>query len=204
MNIVPNQIFHVYNRGNQRQTIFFEREHYLYYLRKLRQYLKPHCSLLAYCLMPNHFHLMLQSNEQTVAPSVALRREGKTPKVDMSNFAHGIKMLLSSYTKGVNKQLALSGSLFTQNTKAKQVSSEFSAEDYVLCCFRYIHQNPYAAGLVRDLADWEYSSFLDYAGLRIGTLCDVSHAKEQLMLDWHEFKHETMRDIPPESLLKIW
>lgn len=204
MNIVPNQIFHVYNRGNQRQTIFFEREHYLYFLRKVRQYLKPHCSILAYCLMPNHFHFLIHSNEHTVAPCAALRREGKTPKVDMSNFAHGMKMLLSSYTKGVNKQLGLTGSLFTQNTSAKQVSSEFSVEDYVLCCFRYIHQNPFAAGLVRDLADWEYSSFPDYAGLRKGTLCDVSLAKEQLMLDWHEFKHETMREIPPESLLKIW
>jgi putative transposase len=204
MNIVPNQIFHVYNRGNQRQTIFFEREHYLFFLRKVRQYISPHCSILAYCLMPNHFHLLLQSNEQTVAPSAALRREGIAPKIDMSNFAHGMKMLLSSYTKGINKQLGLSGSLFTQNTKAKQVSSEFSSEDYVLSCFYYIHQNPLKAGLVRDLSDWEYSSFPDYAGLRKGTLCDFSLAKEQLMLDWHEFKHEIMREIPTESLLKIW
>ncbi len=154
--------------------------------------------------MPNHFHFLIHSNEHTVAPAAALRCEGRIPKVDMSNFSHGMKMLLSSYTKGVNKQLGLSGSLFTQNTNAKQVSSEFSAEDYVLNCFRYIHRNPFSAGLVQDLADWEYSSFPDYAGLRKGTLCDLSFAKNQLMLDWHEFKHETLREISSESLLKIW
>ena len=204
MDLVANHIFHVYNRGNQRQTIFFEREHYLYFLRKVREYLRPHCSILAYCLMPNHFHLLIYANEQTIAPAEALRRHSDSPKVDMNNFAHGMKMLLSSYTKGVNKQMGLSGSLFTQNTKAKQVSSELAQEDYRLTGFHYIHQNPHTAGLVTDLADWEYSSFLDYAGLRAGTLCDMEVARQLLMLDWHQFRHETMNPIPPNSLLNLW
>jgi hypothetical protein len=73
--------------------------------------------------------------------SVACR--GGVPHFLYFNFSHGMKMLLSSYTKGLNKQLGLSGSLFTQNMNAKQVSSEFSPEDYVLNCFRYIHQNTF-------------------------------------------------------------
>ena len=126
------------------------------------------------------------------------------PKIGISNFAHGIKTLLSSYTKAVNKQRNLNGSLFAQNTKAKQVSSERAQEDYTLACFHYIHQNPYVGGLVTDLADWEYSSFNDYAGLRNGTLCDMGLAKHHLMLDWHQFRHETTKSIPEDSLLKIW
>ena len=204
MNIVPNHLFHIYNRGNQGRTIFFEREHYLYFLRKIRQYIRPYCSILAYCLMPNHFHLLIYSRENTVAPALALRREEVASKIEISNFAHGIKTLLSSYTKAINKQRNLTGSLFAQNTKARQVSSERTQEDYALSCFHYIHQNPYAAGLVTDLADWEFSCFNDYAGLRNGTLCDMDLAKEHLMLEWHQFRHETMQRIPEDSLLKIW
>ena len=204
MHLVPNQIFHVYNRGNQRQTIFFERAHYLFFLRKVRIYLRPYCSILAYCLLPNHFHFLIKTNALTVAPAEALRRHTDQPKVDMNNFAHGMKMLLSAYTKGVNKQLGLTGSLFTQNTRARQVSSERSTEDYSLFCFHYIHQNPATAHLVEDLARWEYSSFPDYAGLRNGTLCDMVLAKEELMLDWYEFRHETLQILPPVGFMNIW
>jgi hypothetical protein len=154
--------------------------------------------------MPNHFHFLIKTNSLTVAPAEALHRHTDDPKVKMNNFAHGMKMLLSSYTKGVNKQLGLTGSLFTQNTKAKQVSSERLEEDYSLVCFHYVHQNPKTALLVEDLALWEFSSFPDYAGLRNGTLCDIALARQELMLDWHQFQHETLQPLPPESLMKIW
>lgn len=204
MNLVANQIFHVYNRGNRRQTIFFEREHYLFFLKKVRTYISPYCSILAYCLMPNHFHLLIKTNTLTIAPSEALRRYTNQPKVDMHNFAHGMKMLLSSYTKGVNKQLGFTGSLFTQNTKAKQVSSDRTGEDFSLLCFHYIHQNPAAAQLVENIDLWEFSSFRDYAGLRNGTLCDMKMTKKELMLDWHQFRYKTSQPLSSESLLNIW
>ena len=52
-------IYHIYNQGNNKQKIFFRRENYLYFLNKIHEYIIPYGDVLAWCLMPNHFHLMV-------------------------------------------------------------------------------------------------------------------------------------------------
>ena len=72
----------------------------------------------------------------------------------------------------------MTGSLFQQQTQAKNLAD--GDQHYAGICFCYIHQNPLRAGLVSDLTDWQWSSFLDYAGLRVGTLCDQPAAADML------------------------
>ena len=55
----PERIYHVYNRGNNNQKIFFINDNYYFFLRKIKKHLTKYCELLAYCLMPNHFHFMI-------------------------------------------------------------------------------------------------------------------------------------------------
>lgn len=107
MNFQSNRIYHIYNRGNNRQKIFFIRENYLHFLRKIRDKLKPHSDILAHCLMPNHFHLMIFSNENSVKTVVVGKEEQNV-------ISEAIRQILSSYTQGVNKQEKRIGSLFTQ------------------------------------------------------------------------------------------
>ena len=59
MKFTENTIFHIYNQGNNRQKIFFKDENYLFFLKKMRDFLLPYGDLLCYCLMPNHFHWLL-------------------------------------------------------------------------------------------------------------------------------------------------
>jgi putative transposase len=59
MDFVNGQIYHVFNRGNNSQTVFYNRENYLFFLDKIRKSILPHADVLAWCLMPNHFHLMI-------------------------------------------------------------------------------------------------------------------------------------------------
>ena len=59
MNFSAGNIYHVYNRGNQKQLIFFKPENYVFFLRKMRKELLPYAEILTYCLMPNHFHWLL-------------------------------------------------------------------------------------------------------------------------------------------------
>jgi hypothetical protein len=61
---LPDQYYHFYNRGNNRQEVFFERDNYLYFLRGMRKYLSGSMDVLAYCLMPTHYHLLVQVNPQ--------------------------------------------------------------------------------------------------------------------------------------------
>lgn len=155
MTFEPHAFYHVYNRGINREAVFFNRENYLFFLRKIRKYLCPCCDVVAYCLMPNHFHLLLHTDERVLQT----KRAGN---VDQSIVSYGIKNLLGSYAKAVNVQQRRTGSLFTQNTPAKRLDGP----NYATACFHYIHQNPVRAGLTQKLEDWELSSFKDYAGLR--------------------------------------
>ncbi len=51
--------YHIYNRGNNKQKIFFDDENYLFFLSKFKKYLIPNIDVFAYCLMPNHFHFFI-------------------------------------------------------------------------------------------------------------------------------------------------
>jgi len=190
MRFYPENLYHIYNRGNNKQVVFIERKNYLFFLRKVRKELLGFCEILAYCLMPTHFHFLVYTK----------RNESSDDFESSDEYAlnNGIAVLLRSYTRAINKQENRSGSLFQQKTKAKCLTNyeKNSVEFYPFICFHYIHQNPYAAKLVKKLEDWESSSFKDYIGLRNGTLCNQYLARELLNLptDKNEF-YEMSYDI---------
>ncbi len=193
MHFEEGYIYHIYNQGNNKQKIFFSKENYLFFLRKIRIHLLPYVDILAWCLMPNHFHLMVLANKiefpvtetEGFASSEALGGHGG--KIRSFNFSIGL--MLRSYTNAINKQRNLSGSIFRKNTKAEcincptglipsfitqngitVINTEQPEQQYPQVCFNYIHQNPVKAGLVKRVEDWQFSSAVDYAGLRNGKL----------------------------------
>nr|WP_242046553.1 transposase [Cylindrospermum sp. FACHB-282] len=85
--------YHVYNRGNNRQTIFFERENYIYFLRLVKEHLITNAvDIVAYCLMPNHYHFLVYLRDETLSDAM--------------------KSLSLSYTKAINRRFNRSGVLF--------------------------------------------------------------------------------------------
>ena len=66
---LPDQYYHFYNRGNNRQAVFFERENYLYFLRGIQKYLCDSMDVLAYCFMPTHYHLLVRVKPQQQRPT---------------------------------------------------------------------------------------------------------------------------------------
>lgn len=191
MRLVENQLYHFYNQGNNQQPIFFNRENYLFFLQKVRKHILPHCKVLCYCLMPNHFHFMIY----TTADSVKAREVGTLSLTALSN---GFRQFQSSYTQAINKQEGRSGSLFRQKTKYKIL--EHSDAHHPFICFNYIHQNPLSAQLVNRMEDWEFSSFRDYISLRTGSLCDQQLATELLDLDKNKLYDESYKVIEPRKL----
>lgn len=182
MEFHENTIFHIYNQGNNRQKIFFNDDNYRYFKRKLAFYMKPFGELLAYCLMPNHFHVLFFVRESAVK-----RRNGNKRTLN-----DAIGVMLRSYTTAINKQEGRSGSLFRKNTKARDGSEEdaitlngknkgifFNSNmDYAFFCFKYIHENPVKPKLTNKPEEWMYSSAREFAGLEENPICNIDLAKQ--------------------------
>jgi len=160
MNFKEDCAYHIYNRSNE--ILFYNRDNYLFFLRKIRDHILPYADVLSYCLMPNHFHIILTVNAEGVRFSEKKKRE------DMQLLSQSLGTILSSYTQALNRQIGRRGNLFAHKTKAKILND--AKDDYALNCFMYVHQNPMLAKLVEKLEDWEFSSFPDYIGRRNGTL----------------------------------
>jgi len=183
MPFIEGHIYHVYNQGKNRNLLFHSREDYLVFVRYLRREISTVCHLLAWCLMPNHFHLMIRTD----ARCSVLANHGSMLIDPVSS---GIRRMLSSTTRVLNTRHGFSGSMFRQGTKKKCLDGDIchgypkkSIFDTYRDCFLYIHRNPLKAGLVKDLRDWEFSSYLDLSGLRNGSLMDRDLVSRVLDLD---------------------
>ena len=127
-------------------------------------------------------------------------------KNDVQELAYRIGILLSSYSQIINKQKGISGSLFQQKTKAKNLfipnalkkEGTIQQQDYIINCMHYIHQNAWKAGLVVKIEDWKYSSFPDYCGIRNGTMCNKSLLLERTSYDRDRFYKDSYEIIPEE------
>jgi len=140
--------YHLYNRGVNRQPIFFCDENWGFFIRRIRHYFLPELiDILVYCLMPTHYHLLIYLKIDDLSKRI------------MQPF--GV-----SYTKAVNKQQRRVGPLFQAPFQAVRVDKD----EYLLHLSRYIHMNPVTAGLVERPEEWIFSSYRDYVGLREGTL----------------------------------
>ena len=143
--------------------------------------------------MPNHFHLMIQTH----CVPTSLRKDIATENRSVSE---ALRRILSSYKRIVNARRHRSGSVFRQGTKHKCLDDsnayganrKFTKNSYH-DCFLYIHRNPLKSGLVYDLKDWEFSSYLEFAGFRKGSLVDAESVLAYLDIGSDYFRSECRR-----------
>lgn len=159
--------YHIYNRGVSKTTLFREEDNYMFVLRKARSYSSAYqIAVIAYCLMPNHYHFLL-------------RQDGEQPTGLLP------QRIFNSYSKAYNLKYAHSGTLFERRYQVKPVESD----DYLLQLCRYIHANPVKDGLVEGLEDWPYSNYLEWIEKRGGRLVDRAFVREhfQSAQDYADF-----------------
>lgn len=145
--IVSGSFYHVLNRGHGGSAIFIDPQNYGFFLAKFRKYVvDQHPILIAYVLMPNHYHFLLE--------------------IILDEFSHAFQNFTISYVKSRNSSYQRGGTLFQGAFKAKIVSQE----EYLLHLSRYIHMNPVNGQIVDRPQDYIYSSYKEYVELRNGTL----------------------------------
>lgn len=167
---VENGYYHVYNRGVEKRIIFEDEQDYKVFIKYLKEYLsappdrkdliktfslrggsfkgvpepiknyQSTVDLVAYCLMPNHFHLLLKQSKKNA----------------MEKF---IRSLATRYSMYFNKRYERVGKLFQSHYKASMIEND----NYLLYLSKYIHLNPKEYG--KDLIN-SYSSYADYLGIR--------------------------------------
>ncbi len=148
--------YHIYNRGAAGQPIFLKDDNYIYLVQLLKEYTrKLDISVLAYCLMPTHYHFLVRQDKEKVAGLLPQR-------------------IFNVYSKSYNNRYHRSGTLFESPFKAIDVDRY----DYLIHLCRYIHANPVKAGLVKSLDEWIFSNYLDWIGEREGKLVDKAFISE--------------------------
>ena len=123
----------------------------------MRKYaLKYKVTIIAYCLMPNHYHFLI-------------RQETDKP---LSKF---INVLFNSYVQAINQQQGRTGTLFEGRFRHVRVDRD----EYLVHLCRYIHNNPVKANLVKAPEDWSYSDYLEWIGQKPGMFIDEDFIKER-------------------------
>ncbi len=172
----PGKFYHIYNRGNNSERIFFNEGNYEFFLRRYNETLSHLVETYAFCLLPNHFHFLIRVKDlptkalrinDTDIPTKALHLSdakllATTPKsfpqdakLSALNPSSAFHRLFTSYSKAINKQQNRHGSLFENPFKRIEITSD----EYLKNLIIYIHTNPQLHGFVETFKTYKWSSY---------------------------------------------
>lgn len=176
---LPNNYYHIYNRGANRADIFLNDKDYIFLLKQVKNHIKEFdMTVIAYCLMSNHYHFLLRQNGEA----------------KINEF---IQAVFHKYSSSFNTVHKHSGTLFEGAFRAILVDKN----EYLLHLCRYIHRNPLEAGIVVKPEQWHYSNYAEFIGKRRGTLVDYEFVKTNFGAP-EAYEDFVMNYIPPEKTQK--
>jgi putative transposase len=148
--LFTNTFYHIYNRSIEKQSIFFapkDLERFFYKLELLQEKF-PTIKIFAYCVLPNHFHFLVQDVQKDINPGVDVQ----LPSKNISSF---FSILLNSYVKYFNQKYNRTGGLFGNRFKTRTVEDN----DYFHQLKYYIEWNAVKHEIVNTPEEWAYSSY---------------------------------------------
>ncbi len=184
-------VYHVFNRGNNLESIFKEPQNYVLFLDLIKKHLLKVTDIYAYCLLNNHFHLLVRIKDKSDIMEKSMQEK---PYLGFSHF-------LNSYVQTINKTYNRKGSLFQEHLKRFRVTDN----DYFIQLIVYIHLNPIKHGFSDDLT-YPYSSYNAMISKKktlikredvLSNFGDVENFKY-----WHDFqkiKHESVLSLINEG-----
>jgi putative transposase len=158
--LAAGEFYHIYNRGNNGNAIFFEARNYHYFLEKLGSYLGDYLNFYAYCLLPNHFHLMVQVKEIKEIPADAMTLISGKKKLSQLEtiISEQFRRFFLSYSKSIKMQENRTGSLFEKNFKRILINDD----KFFLQLINYIHRNPATHKQIVDFTTYPFSSYQSF------------------------------------------
>jgi REP element-mobilizing transposase RayT len=140
--VLPDKYYHIFNRANNNELIFKEHEDFQLFLTKLGELVTDKIDIYCFCLMPNHFHMLIK-------PKYDVKRKGE------GSFIESLKKLFQMHVQYFNKKYQRKGSLFYKSYRRIEIKDE----SYLKYLVFYIHYNAQKANLVPHYYDYQYSSY---------------------------------------------
>src|SRR5258705_5649267 len=147
--LLEGQFFHIYNRGINKENLFKEKKNYSFFLQQYEIYCSEVLETYAYCLLKNHFHMVVYVREMAEVP----RKDGKG--MIRLNASRQLSHFFNSYAQSINKEHGRTGSLFESPFERKLIDDD----EYLRAAICYSHLNPQLHGFVNDFTSWEFSSY---------------------------------------------
>lgn len=141
------KFYHVYNRTNNREPLFIDEDNRRFFLEKLEKFVLPFAKVWAWCLLENHFHLLIQVRDNAGDNSV-------------KGLTDGFSRLFKSYSVAFNNLYQRTGNLFQRPYKRVEITQDAQLTQTVV----YIHANPLKHNIVDDFTTFKWSSYLSVIG----------------------------------------
>ena len=164
-NIEEGFFYHIDNRGNNGGNIFFDKENYAYFLKLLEKYIVTVSDVYCYCLMKNHYHLLVRIKEMDEINKAELKYKTKE-KPSSVNASKQFSHLFNAYAQAINRRYSRSGSLFEKPFERKRITDE----DYLRQVILYIHHNPVHHGFSDCIDQYRWSSYKAMLSLSVSKL----------------------------------
>ena len=145
----PGAIIHLYNHANGFENLFRDEDDYFLFTQRLIKFTSTVAHCHAYCLMPNHFHLVIRVREEQAITNTCYK--GPIERQASKAFSNAF----SSYAQIFNKKYGRMGALFIPSMKQRLVTSE---NDFCKVV-HYVHSNPVHHGFTKTMGEWKYSSY---------------------------------------------
>ena len=153
---VEGDFFHVYNRTNGSHKLFRENKNYEYFLRSAEEYLSDVLDFYSYCLLPSHFHFVVQVKSVQQIQEFLKINNGIVPDINKV-VSKQFKNFFIKYTMAFNECYERQGSLFNHRFRRVALEDVQQVKD----CIFYVHSNPVHHSLNKDYTDYPWSSYQD-------------------------------------------
>ena len=181
--------YHIYNRGNNSIDVFYDAESYYHFLRLYDKYISPIADTYAWCLLKNHFHILVY---------VRLENEIEFEKLEYSTIempksiepSKQFGYLFNAYTQAINKKFNRTGGLFEKPFERKVITSD----KYLQNVIYYIHNNPVQHSFVKQANLYPWSSYDSVLSekptkLKRDEIIDIYGSKEEF-INYHNIKQD--------------
>ena len=180
--------YHIYNRGNNSIDVFFDTDSYYHFLKLYGKYISPIADTYAWCLLKNHFHILVYIRMDHEIEFEKLEYSTvEKPKIIEPSKQFGF--LFNAYTQSINKKFNRTGGLFEKPFERKLITSD----KYLQNLIYYIHNNPVQHGFVKQMSLYPWSSYDTILSekptkLKRKEIFDIYGSKNEFE-NYHNIKH---------------